>query len=109
MSTSGHSCNPRAERERAVPDAIVAGLRVRRPVMATARTTLGRGFSARFRKMQDAPKQPQKKQIRVASVVEMAPDQQPSFEKAVDALLADLVRSLDRLNTQETDGTINEE
>jgi hypothetical protein len=45
-----------------------------------------------------------KTHISAVSVSEMAPDQQALFEKAVDALLADLIQSLDRL----TEGNIDE-
>lgn len=48
--------------------------------------------------MKDSSKRLLKTHISAISISEMAPDQQASFEKAVNALLADLVHHLDRRN-----------
>jgi hypothetical protein len=47
--------------------------------------------------------------VRVSSQAAMTPDQQFSFSTAVDALLAELVRSLDRPNNMGADNGRTEE
>ena len=46
--------------------------------------------------MKELPKVMSKYQITAVSVTEMAADQQALFEKAVEALLADLICGIDR-------------
>lgn len=61
-------------------------------------------FPTPKRKIKDSSKPLQKTHIQNVSVVEMTVDQQAPFEKAVDALLADLIRYLDRRIEGEADG-----
>jgi hypothetical protein len=59
--------------------------------------------------MKEVSKQRPKTQIKVVSVVEMTSDAQVAFERAVNASLIDLIRSLDRRDTGEADGSIEEQ
>ena len=59
--------------------------------------------------MKERPNPPRKTQIRVVSRSGMTAAERASFDKAVDALLAELVRRLDRRNEGEADGITEEQ
>jgi hypothetical protein len=54
----------------------------------------------RGNKMKESKPPSQKTSIRVVSQEPMAPDQQAHFDKAIDALLAELIRFVDRRNNK---------
>jgi hypothetical protein len=59
--------------------------------------------------MKEVSKQRPKTQIEVVSIVEMTSDAQVAFERAVTAILIDLIRSLDRRDKGEADESSEEQ
>jgi hypothetical protein len=59
--------------------------------------------------MKESKRCRQKTQVRIIARGEMAADQQASFTKATDSLLAELVRSLDRRIQGESNGSTEEQ